>query len=88
MIINFKVIYCKQAELPILCASYGCFPYQYHNVQYLKLKRRNKTEIIKHDFAHVINKKSIKILQQHLHIILKAAVTCSVYWYVYGVTFI
>lgn len=27
--------------------------------QYLKLKRRNKTEIIKCDFAHVINKKSI-----------------------------
>jgi len=59
MTINFKVIYCKQAELPILCASYGCFPYQHHNVQCLKLKRRNNTEIIKCDFAHVINKMSV-----------------------------
>jgi hypothetical protein len=59
MTINFKIIYCRKAELPILCASYGCFLYQYHNVQYLNLKSRNKSEIIKCDFAHLINKKSV-----------------------------
>jgi hypothetical protein len=47
MIINFKVIYCKQAVYPIAGANYGCFPYQYCNVLYMKVKEGIRLKLLK-----------------------------------------